>query len=82
MSQSPARVTAVCSDSSAVAAEVWVESTAVSSAKRLHFVCGTVHAMGRSIVYVRKSRGPRTEPWGTPAGMVSHGEVTFAMRTL
>ena len=41
--------------------------SAVPSANWLHVVSSLMHALGKSMVYVRKSRGPRTEPWGTPA---------------
>ena len=49
--------------------------SAVSSANWLHVVSSLMHALGKSMVYVRKSRGPRTEPWGTPAGIPSQGET-------
>ena len=49
--------------------------SAVSSANWLHVVWSLIHALGKSMVYVRKSRGPRNEPWGTPAGTPSHGET-------
>ena len=51
--------------------------SAVSSANWLHLVWEFVHAGGgggRSIVYTRKRRGPRTEPLGTPAGMDFHDD--------
>jgi hypothetical protein len=41
-----------------------VAKTAVSSAKVAVVVSGEV---GRSAVYIRYKRGPRTLPWGTPA---------------
>lgn len=47
------------------AAESWTtEKSAVSSAKSLVFV---VKPSGKSLIYTKKNRGPRIEPYGTPA---------------
>ena len=48
---------------------------AVSSANWLQVVLAFVQAWGKSMVEIRKSRGPSTEPWGTPAGMGSQYDV-------
>ena len=47
------------------AAESWTtEKSGASSAKRLAFV---VKPSGKSLIYAKKNRGPRIEPFGTPA---------------
>jgi hypothetical protein len=38
--------------------------TVVSSAKSIHWEY--VKAFGKSLVYIINSRGPKTDPWGTP----------------
>ena len=48
---------------------------AVSSANWLQVVLVFVQVWGRSMAQKRKSRGPSTEPWGTPAGMGSQDDV-------
>jgi hypothetical protein len=30
--------------------------------------------LGRLLTYIRNSRGPKTDPWGTPAVIFSHAE--------
>ena len=32
--------------------------------------------VGRSLMYIKNNRGPRTEPWGTPVVIVSFFEQT------
>jgi hypothetical protein len=45
----------------------------VSSVKRtILLYLGII--VGKSFIYSRKSRGPRTEPWGTPFLINSHFE--------
>ena len=46
---------------------------AVSSANIRLFA--SVAALGRSLIYKRKSKGPRVEPWGTPVVMPFISEV-------
>ena len=47
----------------------------VSSAKRTHLEC--LMDIGRSFVYIIKSSGPRTEPWGTPHVTSRECELVF-----
>ena len=35
----------------------------------------------RGVVYMTKSGGPRTEPWGTSGGCVPGGQVGFTFNT-
>ena len=36
----------------------------VSSANKNNFSLSDI--LGRSLMYIKKSKGPKTEPWGTP----------------
>jgi hypothetical protein len=45
----------------------------VSSAKRIGLDIEFIVA-GRSLIYMRKSKGPRTEPCGTPGFTILHSE--------
>ena len=49
---------------------VLLEIRAVSSANCQQVVLALIQEEGRSIVYTTKSKGPRTEPRGTRAGML------------
>ena len=53
------------------AASVTVENKEAPSAKKFELEC---KFFVKSLMYSRKSSGPRMEPWGTPALMSAHEE--------
>ncbi|XP_063839271.1 trypsin, alkaline A-like [Ostrinia nubilalis] len=54
-------------------------SDAVSSAKHARLVCG---CMGMSCAYIMYRKGPRMDPWGTPARMCLGWEEVSPIKTL
>ena len=73
--QTPADHTALCRVSSHSAMFFSTDTSAVSSANWQHKVRCPSQARGRSIVYIKNSSGPRTDPWGTPAGMSTNVDI-------
>jgi len=51
-----------------------VKVSVVSSAKRIVLLCW--RALGKSLIYIRKSRGPKTDPCGTPI-FTGRGGMSF-----
>ena len=49
--------------------------TLVSSAKRIREESAFT-ILGGSLIYTRNSKGPRTDPCGTPSLILSHSEYT------
>ena len=50
-----------------------ITNRVVSSAKSLTL---DSTSSGRSFIYIKNKRGPRTEPWGTPALVLPQDEDT------
>ena len=73
--QIPADHTAPCRVSLHFAMFFPTDTSSVSSASWQHRVRCPSQAGGRSIVYIKNSSGPRTDPWGTPAGMSTNVDI-------
>ena len=42
----------------------------------------SVKNFGKSFMYKRKSRGPKTEPWGTPCSVLAQDDVIVVPASL
>ena len=73
--QTPADHTPLCRVSLHSAMFFPMDTSPVSSANWQHKVRSPSQARGRSIVYIKNSSEPRTDPWGTPAEMSTNVDM-------
>ena len=41
-----------------------------------------LHSNGKSLMYIRKSNGPKIEPWGTPERTINSSDFKFSISTI
>jgi hypothetical protein len=54
----------------------WDNKLLVSSANRIGTDLSLIN-IGKSFINMRKSKGPKTEPWETPCSLSAHADVVI-----